>query len=280
MDTLHTMPVGLTDYEKEQLEKIQAWKKDRPDMISRVFLPATIPFSFILYHVVPKRVMTGMVNGFNHIAKSLVDRDDILAKAGVEDIVELRFEDLAIPDQLASEVSDWALGGAVAEGTVTGMGGFLTISVDIPIIITLALRTAYKIGLCYGFDGRTEEDKNFMLGILAASSAGSLQDKLAALLMLKSLETAMFRKLAGAAVEQIAMRGVARGSSTLIAKSFATNISSDIIKYKALQLIPVAGAAIGGAVNYWFMKNVCTAAVCSFQRRWLLEKYPAQDIQD
>lgn len=279
MDTSQAAPQGLTDYEREQLEKIRAWKNDRPDMISRVFLPATIPFSFILYHVVPKRVMVGMVDGFNHIAKSFVDRDDILAKADAAGVEELKGKDLLILDQLAAGITDWAKGAAVVEGAVTGMGGFLTISVDIPVIITLALRTAYKIGLCYGFDGTTEDDKNFILGILAASSAGSLQDKLAALFMLKSLETALFRKVAGAAVEQIAMRGVARGSSTMIAKRFASSLSANIVRRKALQLVPGVGAVIGGAVNGWFMKNVCTAATCSFQRRWLSEKYSAQDIE-
>jgi len=278
MSTSHAPPAGLTDYEREQLDKIRAWKNDRPDMISRVFLPATIPFSFILYHVVPKRVMVGMVDGFDYIAKSFVDRDDVLAKADADDVEELKGKDLVILDHLASEVTDWARGVAVVEGAVTGMGGFLTISVDIPIIITLALRTAYKIGLCYGFDGRAEEDKNFILGILAVSSAGSLQDKLAALVLLKSMETAMVQKMAGAAVERIAMRGVARGSSTMIAKKFASNIGANIVRRKALQLVPGVGAVIGGTVNGWFMKNVCTAATCSFQRRWLIEKYSVENV--
>lgn len=266
-------PHALTGYEREQLEKIRAWKNERPDMISRVFLPATIPFSFILYHIVPQRVMQGMVDGFDHIAKSLADRDDILAKAGAYGIEELKRKELMVSDRLSDEVAKWAMGGAIIEGAATGMGGFVTISIDIPIIITLALRTAYKIGLCYGFDGRTEDDKNFILGILAASSAGSLQDKLAALLLLKSMETAMFRKVAGTVAERAAMEGVARGSSTMIAKKFASSLSANIVRRKALQLVPGVGAIIGGSVNGWFMKNVCTAAVCSFQRRWLINKY-------
>ncbi|MDO8804559.1 MAG: EcsC family protein [Elusimicrobiota bacterium] len=270
--------VDLNSYERAQLENIRTWKTERPDMLHRVFLPATIPFSFILYHIVPKRVMRGLVDGFDQVAKTLADQDDLLRKAGVADIEELRHKSLRLSDNLSEDVRNWAMGGAIAEGAVTGMGGFFTISIDIPIIITLALRTAYKIGLCYGFDGRTEDDKNFIMGILAASSAGSLHDKLAALVMLKSIETVMFQKMAMAAMEKVAAEGLARGSSTLLAKKLASDISADIVRHKALQLLPGVGAVIGGSVNGWFMNNVCKAAVRSFQKRWLMQKYSVSDI--
>jgi hypothetical protein len=93
-----------------------------------------------------------------------------------------------LSDKLANDVHNWAIGIASAEGAGSGAVGILSTPVDILTIITLALRTIYKIGVGYGYECKTQEDKLFVLSILAASGANSMQEKIVALTTLRQLE--------------------------------------------------------------------------------------------
>ncbi len=70
-------------------------------------------------------------------------------------------------------------------------GALIGLAVDIPAIITLALRTIHKIGLCYGFEAISERDDHFVLDILSASGANSQAEKVVALGMLKQIQVAI-----------------------------------------------------------------------------------------
>jgi hypothetical protein len=67
-------------------------------------------------------------------------------------------------------------------------------AIDIPAIITLALRAVHKIGLCYGFECRSLEDKQYAMGILAASGANSIQEKMEALLVLQTVQQMVLKQ--------------------------------------------------------------------------------------
>ena len=77
---------------------------------------------------------------------------------------------------------------AASEGQLqTGASGLPGIALNIPLLITLALRTIRGIGLCYGFESDTEEERRFALAILAAVGANSIYEKDEALVLLKEL---------------------------------------------------------------------------------------------
>lgn len=97
-------------------------------------------------------------------------------------------------DNLADEVHNWAIGIASAEGGVVGALGIAGMAADFPAIITLALRTIHKIGICYGYEAKTELDNQFVLGILSASGANSVKEKEMALLTLKNIETMLIKQ--------------------------------------------------------------------------------------
>jgi hypothetical protein len=76
--------------------------------------------------------------------------DDLLREAEVASARELHNLELERLDVLADGVHNWAVGVAAAEGAATGALGLAGMVADIPVVITLALRTIHKIGLCYG----------------------------------------------------------------------------------------------------------------------------------
>ena len=54
-------------------------------------------------------------------------------------------------------------------------------------------------------------------------------------------------------------------------KNLAKQLGVNLTKRKALQIIPVIGAFVGGSVNGWYIKDVGWAARRAFQERWLVE---------
>jgi hypothetical protein len=149
-------------------------------------------------------------------------QERVLKEAGVTTAAELKQLQLRDLDGLAKGFHQWTIGYAVAEGAASGALGLPRIGMDVPLLVTMALRTVQGIGICYGYMSDDEAERGFALGVLAAAGANSLQEKTAALLFLKQLQVTImkntFRTMAAKAEEQsfskeaaiIALRNLAR----------------------------------------------------------------------
>lgn len=111
------------------------------------------------------------------MATKLTDEKDLLKKAKVSSIEELRSKDFKLSNKMANNVHNWALGFATIEGIATGIPGMVGAFADIPMIITAALRTIGKIGLCYGYRCDSPEFKEIQLQIMDLKTSGNLATK-------------------------------------------------------------------------------------------------------
>jgi len=265
------MQKKLTKYENEQLNAIQQWKKEEPGVISKSFGLAIEPLSWLVNKIVPEAAMKSALDFSSYIAQWLTDRDDILRDGNVSSIEELREKDLKLSDKMANEVHNWAIGVAVAEGAGTGIFGLPGVVADVPTIITLALRTVHKIGICYGYECESELDKMFVFGIMSASGSNSIEEKISALAALRSIEVTLAKVTWKKMAEKAAESQLSKEAAILTIKNLAKQLGINITKRKALAAIPVIGATIGGSVNGWYIKEVGWAARRAFQERWLIE---------
>lgn len=199
----------------------------------------------------------------------MADTSDVCHEGCVEKISDLIGKDLTLSDHMADQVQNWAIGIAVAEGAGTGAFGILGAPIDVPAIITLALRTIHKIGVCYGYECKTKADEMFAYGILSASGANSIEEKLAALATLTVIETALLKQTWKAMAEKAAQSQFSKEAAITMVRSLAKQLGVNITKRKALASIPAIGAVVGGSVNGWYIKEVGWAARRSFQQRWL-----------
>lgn len=264
------MTMAMLPYEEKQHHEILAWKDEKPGVISRTWGYLLAPIAWLVNQVVPAKSTQAALESANAAGKWLADKEDLLRDAGVQSIDELRQKDLELSDRLADSCHNWAIGIASAEGAVTGVGGILTAPVDIPAIITIATRTIHKIGLCYGFECQSPEDKQFVLGVLAAAGSNTMREKLSALASLRLLQQILakqtWKKMAEKSVEQ----QVSREGALVALRSLAKQLGINLTKRRALAAIPVVGAAVGGSVNGWYIKEVGWAARRVFQERWLV----------
>lgn len=173
--------IALNEYEAEQLDAIREWKEKDVNIVLKIVESIGAPITLITRFLIPESVISGAINGANKAGGVLADSEDIKLLGGVSDVRRLRFVDLELSDFLADGVTKWAVGMAAAEGAITGVGGMFSLAIDIPIIVTLALRTIHKIGLCYGYEAKSEADNQFALGVLSAACSNSMVEKVGAL---------------------------------------------------------------------------------------------------
>lgn len=258
-------------YESNQLNKIREWEKEEPLVVSQAIGSATKPVSWIANKIVPQKAIQGALAGFNSVAKALTDENDILRDANVSSINELRTKDLQVSDKLANNIHNWAIGIAGTAGGVAGFFGLPGMVADIPTIITFALRTIHKIGLCYGYKTTTQEDNLFVYSVMSAAGSNSLKEKNMAIATLKELNVKLLKQTWEKMAEKAAQEKMNGEAFLMVIKALGKQLGINLTKRKALQAIPFAGVGVGSAMNIAFINDICWAARRCYQKRWLMD---------
>jgi hypothetical protein len=263
--------MNLEAYEKEQIRAIGKWKKEKPSIVRTALGFILFPISVSIQSVIPRSVIRGAIEGTSTAAKWLVDEGDVRRKGEVSEIDELRTKDLRLSDKLAKEVHRWAVGLAAAEGVGSGFWGIMGLAVDIPFIITLALRTIHKIGLCYGYQTKDEKGRDFVLALLSAAGANTPDEKAEAVKILRAIDIMIAKRTVKTIYEKAVQRQLSKEAVLISLEKLSGQLGINITERKILQTIPAIGAAVGGSVNGWFLKDVGWAARRGFQERWLID---------
>jgi uncharacterized protein (DUF697 family) len=133
---------------------------------------------------------------------------------------------------------------AAIEGAGFGLGGLLTIIPDLGILSAITMRTIQKLSLIYGFEFNTD-DEVAELWVAAASAAGVDLGK-------ELLEKEVLNRFVPRVIERIAARA-----------------SVEVVEKWAGRVIPLASAAIGAGLNYWFVRAWGERAKAHFRQRHL-----------
>ena len=261
----------LNDYEKNELAEIEKWANEEPGVVGKTVGVLLEPLVWTAQKAIPQAAIEGALTATNKAAEMLSDTSDIIRDGKVDSIEDLRTKDLQLSDQLADTVHNWAIGVAMAEGAGTGVVGLPGLVADIPLLITWSLRTINKIGLCYGYESKTEADRRFVLGIMAAAGSNTMKEKAAAMALLRQIQVALIQKTWKVLAEEAAAKKLGEAALIMAIKQLAKQLGVNITKRAALKIIPVVGGVVGGAVNGAFIRDIGWAARRSFQKRWLME---------
>lgn len=261
----------MTEYENEQLDEIKLWKEKEPTVVSQAIGMVVKPLGWVVNKIIPQKAIQGALVGADALAQAITDENDIKRDAQISDISELRIKDLQLSDKLANEVHNWAIATLGTEGGVTGTFGIAGMAVDVPMVITFALRTIHKIGLCYGYKAVTLEDRQFVFSVMSIAGANTMHEKNIAIAYLKRLNVILVKQ----AWKKMAEKAVGNkfcGEAMLITvRNLAKQLGINITRRKALQAIPVIGAGVGAAMNIAFINDISWAARRCFQERWLID---------
>ncbi len=274
----------MEKYEQEQHTQIEQWKKQEPWVISRYVEFALKPVIWLVSLVIPNKAIQGALMGSNWIGEKLSDTADILKEASVQSLDQLESCNLETLDRISNSVHNWAIGLAVAEGGVTGFFGLPGMVVDIPTIITFAMRTIHKIGLCYGFECKTPEERQIIFSILAAAGANSIEEKSVALATLQALKVtlakATWKSMHAKVANELAKKGIEK-IATDVAEKGVQKIATDVAE-KGVQKIATDVAEKGfqkaltskeGAILA--VKNLAQKLGINLTKRKALQAIPA-----
>lgn len=251
----------LTPYEKTAQREIDVWLRGDASPLMQAFDIATRPLDWLVERTVPEGAVEQASNAVGRFLSTLNDASewtydykDLLREAekhGIEagHVEALRDAALDQLDPLARRrFTENALLAAV-EGGGTGMGGAVFIAADVPLLFTINLRLIQQVAGAYGFPMRRPEYRALVLAILNAAASAS-----------KDAKHDAMREISVAAAS-LAGDGSYRGrnpSGTLRdqSRNLPREIGKNIVGRKLAQSIPVAGAAVGAGVNYWFTREV------------------------
>jgi len=119
---------------------------------------------------------------------------------------------------------------ALVEGAGFGLGGMITFLPDASLLTIITLRLIQRLALLYGFETR-ESDQRIEMWKAAAAASGIDYGK----------------DLAGKQIcEKIAPR---------VAKQLATKLGAEAAEKWVGRMIPLASSAIGGALNFSFVRG-------------------------
>ena len=257
-------------YEQQQIKAIQLWQGQSPKLSSKLMGLALTPAAKLVDLVIPEAALHAALEAACKVGEKLANPDAVLKQAGVSHIGELFYADMKLCDSLADTAHDRAIAMAAAEGGVTGATGLLGIAVDVPSLMTLALRTIYQTALCYGFELKGEEGRLVVLRVFGIASANSLKEKEAALVSLVAIKQ-MLQQQTWSQIQQAAFATMGKEALMVGLKDLAAQLGINLTKRKALNIVPIVGAAVGAAINASFIKDVGWAARRTFQEMWLLQ---------
>jgi hypothetical protein len=147
-------------------------------------------------------------------------------------------------DAVADSIIRSGMKVAAVEGAGFGLGGLITIVPDLGILSAITMRTIQKLSLIYGFEFNTD-DEIAELWIAAASAAGVDISR-------ELLEKEVVNKFVPRVIQRIAAKA-----------------STEVVEKWAGRLIPLASAAIGAGLNYWFVRAWGRRAKMHFRQRHL-----------
>jgi EcsC family protein len=133
---------------------------------------------------------------------------------------------------------------AGAEGAGFGLGGFATVVPDMGILAMITMRTVQKLSLVYGFEYNTDEEVA-ELWIAAGTAAGVDIGR-------ELLERTVLKGLAERVVGRMAARFSAEFAEKMVART-----------------VPILSSAVGGVLNYYFVRAWGRRALNHFRQRHL-----------
>jgi len=197
-----------------------------------------------------RRFENGLRRGFQHAYETVkVDPNKFLLQLRAYGVPINSFQgiysvEVNVLDDMAHRVIQSGMKLAAANGAGFGLGGVLTMVPDLSILAGITLRTIQKLSLIYGFEYNTDEE-TAELWIAAASAAGVDISR-------EVLEKEVVNRFVPKVIQRIAVQASKEG----------------VEKWTG-RVIPIASAAIGAGLNYYFVRAWGERAKAHFRQKHL-----------
>lgn len=160
--------------------------------------------------------------------------------------------------QVCDELTTRRVKTATLQGATTGIGGFITLAIDIPAILGIALKTLQEIAIIHGYDPNDKYERIFIIKCLQFSSA----DVIGKEAILKELSS--FYNNPDRSNEMMSQLQGWREVVYTFRDQFGWK--------KLFQMVPIAGIIFGAFTNRSMINDVSEVGKMMYQKRLILER--------
>lgn len=280
-----------SEYEEGAHRQIHAWKNPEQSWFDKVMAIVSWPLDKASQALLNtpglgpaiQKAFSGIVGLVNDASQWSVRPSAILEEyrrlghTDISTLADVHRLDLSAVDRAIGWLDTKYEGLALVQGAAAGGASVLTpaaalvvIPADVGALLALNLRAVGEYATYCGFDVSLPHERLFALQILALASSPSDGAKQIALAQLVRIARDVALKKTWANLEAHA----AVQATQQVAKALSIRLT----KAKLAQVIPVAGAVIGGGFNAYYTDKVCKAAFYLYRERFLAEKYGVEEI--
>ena len=275
----------MKPYDDQALREIHAWKNPELGWFGQAMRVINWPLDKTgdLLFQTPgvgdaiRLSIQGLTGVCNDMAQWSVQKDSIYTefrKAGhgginkEADVFEIELEDV---DKIVGWLDAKYKGIALSEGAVTGAVGLPGIPPDLVALISLNLRAIGEYATYYGFNIHLQEERLFAMNVLGLASSPTDASK--------GLAMAQLVRIAQDVAKKRTWKELEKHAFVQVIQQIAKALGVRLTKAKLAQVVPAAGAVVGGGFYAYFTSKVCDAAYYLYRERFLAEKYGADVIE-
>ncbi|WP_252503028.1 EcsC family protein [Sporosarcina sp. Marseille-Q4943] len=148
---------------------------------------------------------------------------------------------------------------AAVQGASTGIGGLFTMTIDIPLLLSLQLKTLQDIAICYGYDPTEKEERLFVVKCLQFVSS-DIVGKQAILAQISHFDDP----------DEASKREVM--SELQGWREVVFSYRDQLGLKKLFQMIPIAGFVFGAFINRSAVNDIAVAGKMLYKKRRILER--------
>jgi len=255
------------DWLTEELNKVEVWEKDQSDLwfweklgrlpfkIIDKFTPTFIQNKIgLILDELGQYVQTG--GSYLSSASKIPAYYPDLVVNTLEDVEKL---DISTMDTAVEKITDNRKKIATFQGASTGIGGIFTLTIDIPLLLSLQLKTLQDIAICYGYDPKVKEERLFIVKCMQFVSA-DIVGKQAILTQLSQFDNPDDSTKREVLSELQGWREVVF--------SFRDQFGWK----KLFQMVPIAGLVFGAFINRSAVNDIAEAGKMLYRKRRIIER--------
>ncbi|WP_102274924.1 EcsC family protein [Cytobacillus massiliigabonensis] len=252
----------------EELKKSEDWEKDQSDLwfwekIGRLpfkildkFTPAFLQNKIgVILDELGQYVQSGgsYLSSVSSVKSYYPNRD-------VENLEDVAAIPILEMDQTVTKLTGNRKRLATVQGASTGIGGIFTLTIDIPLLLGMQLKTLQDIAICYGYNPDDKKERMYIVKVLQFVSS-DIVGKKAILNQLSLIDSPE---------DEQAKREVI---SELQGWREVVFTYRDQVGWKKLfQMIPIAGLLFGAFINRSAVNDIAEAGMMLYRKRRIKER--------
>ncbi|MCJ7843487.1 EcsC family protein [Lederbergia sp. NSJ-179] len=182
----------------------------------------------------------------------------------IRTLEDLDFIPIAEMDHAVSKLKNNRKRLATFQGASTGIGGIITLSIDIPLLLGLQLKILQDIAICYGYNPNDKKERVYIVKILQFVSS-DIVGKQAILKQLSLIDSTVQGEKRDVISELQGWREV------------VMTYRDQIGWKKVFQMIPIAGLIFGAFINRSAVNNLSEAGMMLYRKRRIKERLGQYD---